>query len=725
MTPFRPFLSPRHPFEWNEELDLAFTQSKEAIIAAIKYGVEIFDPKRRTCLRPDWSKKGIGYFLLQKHCGCPSQLPDCCRDGWKITLSGSRFLQDAEARYAPIEGEALAVAWGLEQTKYFTLGCDDLLVVTDHKPLTKILGDRLLDEIQNTRLFRLKQRTLPWNFTIAHLPGTSNHAADATSRHPSPAGTISLVEQNDCLESAIMASIQRTFSVDAAISWDRLAQVTLEDQNMQLLLQCIQNGFPNDLRHPSIEPYWKYKHGLYELNGVVLYDDRAVIPLSLRPQVISTLHAAHQGVSTMEARAQQTVFWPGMTADIADARATCKDCIANAPSQPRLPPAEAKFPTTPFEAIVADFFKCAGYHYLAIADRLSAWTEVFKCVPGSPQSGAEGLIGCLRNCFARFGVPEELSSDGGPEFTASATKKFLHQWGVQHRGSSAYNPQSNGRAEVAVKTAKRLLRSNVASDGSLNTDSFLRAMLQLRNTPDPDCRLSPAQVVFGRPLRDGLSFTNRLEKFTNPHIRPTWREAWSEKEVALRNRYHRTSESLKEHSRPLPPLSAGDWCYIQNQTGNHPNRWDRSGVIVDVLGHDSYLVKVDGSGRLTKRNRRFLRQFVRASPFLSYSRSKPMLPPVDPTLAEGDHQINDTHPPIEHSDNTPLSVVTPCIAPLPPSPQPEPMSENHSSHELSLPDPNINQPARPEPSINQPARPQRTSRAPRRYEPETGKWVSQ
>ena len=41
----------------------------------------------------------------------------------------------------------MGVAWGLEQTKYFTLGCDDLLVVTDHKPLVKILGDRTLDEI--------------------------------------------------------------------------------------------------------------------------------------------------------------------------------------------------------------------------------------------------------------------------------------------------------------------------------------------------------------------------------------------------------------------------------------------------------------------------------------------------------------------------------------------------------------------------------------------------
>ena len=70
-------------------------------------------------------------------------------------------MKKAEARYAPIEGEALAVAWALEQTKFFTLGCNDLVVVVDHKPLTKILGDRTLDEIPNPRLFRIKQRTLP------------------------------------------------------------------------------------------------------------------------------------------------------------------------------------------------------------------------------------------------------------------------------------------------------------------------------------------------------------------------------------------------------------------------------------------------------------------------------------------------------------------------------------------------------------------------------------
>jgi hypothetical protein len=54
----------------------------------------------------------------------------------------------------------------------------------------------------------------------------------------------------------------------------------------------------------------------------------------------------------------------------------------------------------------------------------------------------------------------ELASDGGPEFTASLTREFLTCWGMGHRLSSAHHPQSNGTAEVDVKSLKRLLRSD-------------------------------------------------------------------------------------------------------------------------------------------------------------------------------------------------------------------------------------------------------------------------
>ena len=73
-----------------------------------------------------------------------------------------------------------------------------------------------------------------------------------------------------------------------------------------------------------------------------------------------------------------------------------------------------------------------------------------------------------------FGVPTSLSSDGGPEFSATPTSEFLSRWGVHHRESSAYYPQSNGRAEVAVKKVKRLLKSCIGPGGSLNNDKFMR-----------------------------------------------------------------------------------------------------------------------------------------------------------------------------------------------------------------------------------------------------------
>jgi len=210
MVLFRPFLSPHHSFSWNPELDHAdhaFQTSKDAIIRAIREDVEIFNLHRSTCLHPDYSNCGIRYFLLRKHCHCDSIIPDCRIDLHWTTLAGSRFLTSTEQRYAPIRGEALAVTWGLEQTKFFTVGCNHLLVATDHKPLAKIFGNRTLDKISNTHLFRL-QRTLPWAFDIVHLPGRSNHAADATSRHPTPAGELFGLTVSDMVEPFFASTIR-------------------------------------------------------------------------------------------------------------------------------------------------------------------------------------------------------------------------------------------------------------------------------------------------------------------------------------------------------------------------------------------------------------------------------------------------------------------------------------------------------------------------------------
>ena len=78
----------------------------------------------------------------------------------------------------------------------------------------------------------------------------------------------------------------------------------------------------------------------------------------------------------------------------------------------------------------------------------------------------------------------------------------------------------------------------------------------------------------------------------------------------MRSWYVRIMETLKEHSRSLVPLYIGDNMLVQNQSGNSPGKWDRSGIVVESKGHDQYVVKVAGTGRLTLRNCCFLRVFT-------------------------------------------------------------------------------------------------------------------
>ena len=258
--------------------------------------MEIFDPRLHTCLRTDWSKAGMGYFLCQKVCQCEGADLACCRGGWRICLAGSRFNSGADSRYAPIEGEAQAVAWALEQTKFFT-------VTTDHKPLISLLGEKSLDQVPNVRLFRIKQRISIWKFDIVHCPGKTNFFADATSRHP-------ILAKEDNTETAILAANLAAI----AISIDEIAAAAKEDDAYQATYLALSAG---EAPVPSrCKEYHQYRDKLYPRDGVLMYDDRLVVPDGIRDRVLDVLHAAHQGRSSMLHRAAQTVFWPGYTADI-------------------------------------------------------------------------------------------------------------------------------------------------------------------------------------------------------------------------------------------------------------------------------------------------------------------------------------------------------------------------------------------------------------------------
>ena len=684
MAPFKPLLSSKAAFSWSAELEAAFQESKREIVRQCQAGVRAFDPNRATALATDWSKSGMGFWLAQKHCWCASQVPGCCQHGWQTVLVGSRFCTGAESRYSPICGEAAAAAWGADKCRFFLLGHPGFTLALDHKPLLKIFSSTMeLGDISNPRLYNQKVKLLPFRFTPAHIPGKKHVIPDCLSRKTGPVSPPT-VEQVDLLDIHNIAPAYSSSEVSPPswvcpprllallsanpleqptqeevtdtltqeyhsatrainslasmseddepshqpqlasfrqapvrlISWQRIQQAHSDSPLCRDLRSLLDSGLPEDRASwpADLLPFYQVREDLDLIDGVLCCKERPIIPPELQKEALEHLHAAHHGTERMRARAAQTIFWPNMTVDIAAHKEACRGCLFRAPSQPAPLPVDPAQPDFPFQQLAMDFFQ-VDRTYLAIADRFSNWLTVLQL----PRDDAACLVTELRRFFTIHGVPENITSDNATVFASAATQDFLTRWGVEHRTSSPYYPRANKRAELAVKHAKRMAMENLGPKGSLDTDKFARALLAHRNTPDPRTGLSPAQIIFGRPLRDHLPAPlMRLKP------RPEWCLTAEKREAALAKSVRRMDEHLRRGAKDLPPLSVGDSVAIQDpHTDGTPARWSKTGIIVDILPHQTYSVRVDGSRRVTQRHRRFLRQFTPFAPDAPLSEASP------------------------------------------------------------------------------------------------------
>ena len=249
----------------------------------------------------------------------------CCKEGWKLIYAGSRFTKDAESRYAPVEGEALALAWGLEHSRIFTLGCNDLLVAVDHQPLLGIFNDRELSNIKNPRLQSIKESTLAWRFSIVHCAGKWNRGPDALTRQSSIAsllcslllGSPSLKDDDRCDNASYTCQVASINAINklTSITLDNVRLAANLDTQYQDLINIVKSGFPskrNDTEPAHLLEFWEVRSRLFELHGIIYLDKRIVVPRLLRKIVLDNLHSANQGVTGMSFRANVCVYWPGL-----------------------------------------------------------------------------------------------------------------------------------------------------------------------------------------------------------------------------------------------------------------------------------------------------------------------------------------------------------------------------------------------------------------------------
>ncbi|KAG0726007.1 Transposon Ty3-I Gag-Pol polyprotein [Chionoecetes opilio] len=611
MEPFRELLKKPggKAVYWDKQLETLFTSGKDTIGRLAAEGLRFYDVSHPTAVLTDYSRQGIGFLVLQQYCECVSEKsPLCCPGGWKLVLCGSRHLTAAERNYSTLEGEALAITWCLKKARLFLLGCKNLTLVTDHKALTRIFGDKELKDIANPRILNLKEKTLMFTFRIKYLKGDTNCAADALSRYPilsgGPEGSDEDDEELVCAAMTAATAAAAEDEVGHVVDLHQVEEEAARDEEYRLLRECVANdGWAErkDWEPVALRQYFKIRRHLSCQGNIVLYTcdekhPRLVIPAALRRAVLANLHAGHQGRDSMLRRARQSVYWPGIDAEVEQKRRQCAVCDTHAPSSP----AETLLPTPPpqypFQQVVADLFQLDGHTYIAVADRLSGWLEV-EHLSGDATSAR--LITVFRRWFKRFGIPEELSCDGGTNLTSQESRGFLDTWRVRLRVSSAHYPQSNGRAEAAVKCAKRLLRGNTGRNGSLDTDAAAWAIMQYLNTPPQGSGASPAQLITGRQLRDAIPVDASLYE-----VSKRWAWLLRERERAIARSGDSAASRHDQTAHNLEPLTPGLRTRILNPGSG---RWDRAGTVLETTAPRQYLVRLDGSGRTTIRNRRHLR----------------------------------------------------------------------------------------------------------------------
>ena len=587
IKPLRDLLSTKNSWVWGPPHQEAFQTIKQQLSSAPV--LAFYHPGRPTVVSADSSSYGLGAVLTQQQ-----------HDGtWRPVAYCSRSLSTAEQRYAQIEKEALASTWACDRFNDYLLG-KQFHIETDHKPLVTLLGSKNIDELP-IRLQRFRLRLMRYSYTISHVPGKQLTVADALSRAPICSSS------DDNFSSEVEAYINLVVqSVPAtATKLQAIRDAQAADEVCQKLFDYCRHGWPHVHNLPGLlRPYRSVASDLTVHEGLLLRGSRIVIPTMLRLDILDQLHSGHQGITKCRARARQCVWWPGINTQIQDLIRNCPQCchLRRQPPEPLIP---SEFPTLPWKKVATDLFHYNCGTYLLIVDYFSRFIEITKL---RTQSSSE-VIQHTKEIFSRHGVPQEVTSDNGPQYSSFEYSQFAAKYGFTHTTSSPQFPQSNGEAERAVQTIKQFLKKS--------KDPHMALMIY-HSTPLQN-GYSPSELLMNRKIRTPLPI---IESQLLPSV-PDY-SIVRERETKQQND-NKANFNTRHRARNLEPLDPGQPVWI---TG----RRDSGVVIQPAETPRSYLVSTPTG--TVRRNRQQLTLIpVPGESFMSHSAvSEPDVTEPDVTI---------------------------------------------------------------------------------------------
>ena len=469
-------------WQWTTTERDAFQKLK--MLLSSKQVLTFYDPKLPLKVDTDASSGGIGAVLSHI-------LPN----GEERPIEFiSRTLSPAERNYAQIDKEALAIVWALKRLHIY-LYMRRFTLVTDHRALVRIFGDKPIPEMTAGRLTRWALFLMNYQYDIQYR-NTKDHAnADMLSRLPRPV-------KHDGTETSELSDMFALTMSETLLNAELVANHTRKDPILSKALEYTLNGWPKNLQcDGDLKALWNRRDELSHELGCLTWGARVIIPVKLRDTVMNILHAMHIGVAGIKSLARSYVYWPRIDTHIEDTARTCETCAKHGKNLTKIVNHPWAKTSAPFERVHADFAgPFLGSMWLLLVDTYSKWPEIIQMNMNTTSSAT---IRAFRSIFSRTGLPICLVTDNGPQFISDETEGYLKSCGIKHVTVPTYSPKSNGMCERLVQTFKSALKkmSETSRDVAKNLYDFL---LTYRNTPHSATGQTPAVLAFNRTLRSKL-----------------------------------------------------------------------------------------------------------------------------------------------------------------------------------------------------------------------------
>lgn len=464
-------------FEWTQKHEESFKQLKESLSKVDT--LAFFNPDHETFVIADASPVGLGAVLFQK-------------DGdqsYRVISYASKTLSEVERRYAQTEREALALVWAPERFHFYLYG-KQFWLITDHKPLVAIFGDK---SKPCARVERWKLRLMSYDYKVIYRPGKLN-IADPLSRLCQ--NTLDQGQTYD-EESERIVRLVVDDSCPIAVPPCEIIEATKRDVELLELIQWL--PYPPKRWPKTLTRYRVVSRDLSTDGKLVLKNNKIVIPKTLQNRILALAHEPHLGIEAMKRRLREKVWWPRIDTMIEDFVKSCNGCLLV--SEPSVEPmVRTPLPAGPWQKLALDFTEITnGLHLLVVVDYYSRFPDIEIM----PSTTAAATIFKLRMIFARFGFPKEIVCDNGPPFGSEDFIQFCNISGIDIKHSIPYAPFQNGLVERYNRTLLKSVKISIAQGRDWKSDLY-DFLLAYRNTPHSVTNETPAKLMFGRCLKDKI-----------------------------------------------------------------------------------------------------------------------------------------------------------------------------------------------------------------------------